>query len=118
MLQPIGDPGQRRPQRLAQDRLASILVEQPSEERQVRLLGLVLRGERRHPLIRGGRLAGARRRRRRRDGGVTLETRGQIAEQFLQHVALALEAVLQILVRVLDHHVERPRRADLRAREI
>ena len=41
VLQPIGDPGQRAAQRLAQRPLAPIVVEQPAEQRQVRLLGVV-----------------------------------------------------------------------------
>ena len=98
MLQAIGDPAQRRPQRLAQRRVPAVLVDQLPEQGEVRFLRVVR-----------ARVVGEG------DGDVVarlvLEPLRQIADQLLEQISLTFQAILQARVRILDDDVERARRA-------
>ena len=107
-------PGQRRAHRLAEPPFAPVLVQQSPQQRQVRLLGGVHRGDRRHPASSAAAALpvfdsafGLR---------VRLEPLGQIRHQPLEQVALSLDPIVDPVVRVLNDHVQRPGRTDLRAR--
>ena len=89
--------------------LAAVLVDQLAEQRQVRLLGVV------HAQGRSRRLRASPPGTGRATAPV-LEPLRQIADELLEQLALPLQPILQALVRVLDDHVQRARRADLRAR--